>query len=338
MSAGDNWCTDSRELDLVEKICGVREWHLDPATNTHSRVPALVACHGGIALADPPLLPQQPAFPGGRLRMKVDGLSFEWPAAWDVWENPPYSDPAPWVAQALWHACAGGRGVALLPGTLDTFWGQAVLKARRHPEPALRCVFKTASARETAAYRAFEDLVAGYEASGAPGCDLVSYQLPSFPIYVERQGMPHAGKEIVRVHRPHLLGNPWSHKPSELAEIVSSREEAIGRYVEWLDGLPAWSEEGQELIRLADLRCSISLVCFCAPDPCHAEVLAQRIAALRIQRAGPRWQVLMLRRRVSFRDPERPWHGPVPGNRGSSMLVFWGFDPLECDPEIGEWL
>lgn len=229
MSAGDNWCTDTRELDLVEKICGVREWHLDPATNTHSRVPALIACHGGPALARLPQLPAQPAFPGGRLRMKVDGLSFEWPTAWDVWENPPYSDPAGWVAQALWHACAGGRGVALLPGTLDTFWGQAVLKARTSAEAALHTVFKTPSARTTAAYPRFSQ-----------------------------------------------LGRVWT--PTESGD-------ATGRLA-WL----------------------IS------------------------------WQVLMLCRRVSFRDPERPWHGPVPGNRGSSMLVFWGFDPLECDPEIGEWL
>lgn len=338
MSAGDNWCTDGRELLLVERMTGLREFDLDPASNVFSRVPARIACHGGPPLLTLPDLTTQPAYPGGRLRLKVSGLSFEWPAAWKVWKNPPYSDPAPWVAQALWHACAGGQGVALLPGTLDTFWGQAVLKARKHPELALRCVFKTASARETAAYRAWEDLVADYEASGAPDCDLVSYRLPEFPIYVERQGMPHAGAEIVRVHRPHLLGNPWSHKPSELAEHVDTADEAVRRFADHLDSLPRSSPEWTEIYRLAALRVPISLVCFCAPNLCHASVIAARIRQAREDNAGPRWQVLMLRRRVSFRDPERPWHGPVPGNRGSSMLVFWGFDPLECDPEIGEWL
>jgi len=220
VSAGDNWCTDGRELLLVERMTGLREFDLDPASNVFSRVPARIACHGGPPLLALPDLTTQPAYPGGRLRLKVSGLSFEWPAAWKVWKNPPYSDPGPWVAQALWHACAGGQGVALLPGTLDTFWGQAVLKARASAEAALHTVFKTSSARATTAHSRFSEAV------------------------------------------------------------------AAGGRLAWL--VP--------------------------------------------------WQVLMLRRRVSFRDPERPWHGPVPGNRGSSMLVFWGFDPLECDPEIGEWL
>lgn len=228
MSAGDNWCTHGRELDVVESICGVRDWDLDPASNRHSRVPAKVACYGGAALPVVPTLPTLSAFSGGRLRLLADGLSFLWPAGWKVWNNPPYSDPAPWVAQMVWHAIGGGSGVGLVPGCLDTFWGQAVLKARTNAEEAMYTVTKTGSARACAAGCAFTNLVDEVEAAGAPDCDLFERSL--------------------------------------------------------------------------------------------------------------RWQVLMLRRRVSFIDPTRPWHGPVPGNRGSSMLIFWGFNPLTCNPELGEWL
>lgn len=226
MSAGDNWCTDQRELDIVASICGVREWDLDPASNPHSRVMTRVACHGGPALARLLTLPFS-AYPGGRVRAKVDGTSFVWPAEWTVWNNPPYSDPAPWVAQMIYHAGTGGRGSAILPGCLDTSWGQAVLKARDHADAAMQIVLRANSAKATAASAAFEELWWDCEAAGAPACDLLS---------------------------------------------------------------------------------------------------------------NPRWQVLMLRKRVSFRDPLRPYIGPVPGNRGSSMLLFWGFDPLTCDPNLGEWL
>lgn len=51
-----------------------------------------------------------------------DGLQQEW--AGKVWLNPPYSDPAPWLAKAVEEIDAGRASVvvALLPAATDTAW------------------------------------------------------------------------------------------------------------------------------------------------------------------------------------------------------------------------
>lgn len=65
-------------------------------------------------------------------------------------------------------------------------------------------------------------------------------------------------------------GNQYSHLPNSLAEMhVSTRSEAIEKYREWLYAHP-------EVIELAkkELRGKI-LGCWCAPKPCHGDVLLE---------------------------------------------------------------
>lgn len=51
-----------------------------------------------------------------------DGLSKEWVG--NVWMNPPYSKPKPWVEKFISH----GNGIALLPLSLS-YWSKAIWNA-----------------------------------------------------------------------------------------------------------------------------------------------------------------------------------------------------------------
>jgi hypothetical protein len=82
-----------------------------------------------------------------------------------------------------------------------------------------------------------------------------------------RDGTP---KYDAYVGRPSPFGNPFSHEKGTLAKYkVKTREEAIARFREFLMRNP-------NLLRLVKkhLRGKI-LGCWCAPLPCHAEVLAE---------------------------------------------------------------
>ena len=52
----------------------------------------------------------------------ADGLQQQWRGR--VWVNPPYSDPAPWIAKAVESVDSGeaDRVVMLLPASIDTGW------------------------------------------------------------------------------------------------------------------------------------------------------------------------------------------------------------------------
>lgn len=74
----------------------------------------------------------------------------------------------------------------------------------------------------------------------------------------------------VYVGRPTKWGNMWSHLPNTSASYkVASREEAVAKYRERLIKSPALIESVQRLLRGKDL------VCWCAPKPCHADVLLE---------------------------------------------------------------
>jgi hypothetical protein len=86
----------------------------------------------------------------------------------------------------------------------------------------------------------------------------------------------HCKKEPHHVYigRPSPWGNPFSHKPGTSAEFkVSSREEAIDRFREWIKTQPSL------LARLPELR-GKTLGCWCAPKACHGDVLAEMADAL----------------------------------------------------------
>lgn len=74
----------------------------------------------------------------------------------------------------------------------------------------------------------------------------------------------------VYIGRPSIWGNPYSHKPGTLAKYrVATVREAISAYRDWITGNP-------DLIARArrELRGKV-LGCWCAPGPCHGEVLVE---------------------------------------------------------------
>lgn len=82
------------------------------------------------------------------------------------------------------------------------------------------------------------------------------------------------------------LGNPYSHQEGTTALYkVATREEAIEKYRIWLKD--QIYEENQEIIneleRLTDLALyegKLLLRCFCAPAPCHGDVIKDTIEGL----------------------------------------------------------
>ncbi len=92
----------------------------------------------------------------------------------------------------------------------------------------------------------------------------------AYDVYVGRGRDPKTGE-------PGEWGNPFSHRPSRVPGVivVASVEEAIERY-----RLHLWAEisSGQlSLERLAALD-NKTLGCWCAPGPCHGEVLSEAAA------------------------------------------------------------
>ena len=79
------------------------------------------------------------------------------------------------------------------------------------------------------------------------------------------------------------LANQWRR------QVVGGKEQAIQRYREWLnrvvragvlgESCPAW-EELVQLVELHKQGVAIQLGCWCAPAPCHAEVVREAIQFL----------------------------------------------------------
>jgi hypothetical protein len=72
----------------------------------------------------------------------------------------------------------------------------------------------------------------------------------------------------VYVGRPSKWGNPFG----VAADLGWARDEAIAEYEDYLDNSP------DLLMQLPELR-GHDLVCWCAPLPCHADVLLRRANA-----------------------------------------------------------
>lgn len=73
----------------------------------------------------------------------------------------------------------------------------------------------------------------------------------------------------VYIGRPSKWGNPFSHTPDTLARHrVATREEAVAAYEAWLPQQP------ELMAALPELR-GKTLWCWCAPQPCHGDVLAR---------------------------------------------------------------
>lgn len=74
----------------------------------------------------------------------------------------------------------------------------------------------------------------------------------------------------VYVGRPSKWGNPFTHlkKDTQAKFKVKTREEAVENYRQWIE----WGGGGYLRKYLEELR-GKDLVCWCAPEPCHADVL-----------------------------------------------------------------
>ena len=84
---------------------------------------------------------------------------------------------------------------------------------------------------------------------------------------------------IGRTHDPLHFGNPFSFKRDSLAEVVvGSREESVEAFRKWLTG-EAYKEVEPErrwwiLENLVYLKGKV-LGCFCSPQLCHGDILAE---------------------------------------------------------------
>jgi hypothetical protein len=83
----------------------------------------------------------------------------------------------------------------------------------------------------------------------------------------------------VYVGRPTILGNPYSHIGRCLAKYrTDSRKESIEKYKLWLDHEMrkggAVKAEVEKLAQLYKKAGELTLICWCAPKPCHAYILA----------------------------------------------------------------
>lgn len=67
----------------------------------------------------------------------------------------------------------------------------------------------------------------------------------------------------VYIGRPSRWGNPFKIGPD------GTREEVIAKYRDWLAGQPGLMDAARRKLAGKDL------VCFCAPRPCHGDVLLE---------------------------------------------------------------
>ena len=84
------------------------------------------------------------------------------------------------------------------------------------------------------------------------------------------------------VGRPTPMGNPYSHVVGTLAEFkVGSRDEAVERYGEWLEGrLDGDNPTTRMFVSLLDeyeRTGEMTLVCSCSPLRCHADTIKRFI-------------------------------------------------------------
>ena len=81
------------------------------------------------------------------------------------------------------------------------------------------------------------------------------------------------------IGRPSVLGNDFSHMPNTLAQHkVETREEAIAAFKMRLEsdlriGKPEVIKELDRLANIAINTGSLKLRCWCAPLPCHGDVI-----------------------------------------------------------------
>lgn len=89
--------------------------------------------------------------------------------------------------------------------------------------------------------------------------------MPDDPKVVNRRYLPKGSlpENAVYVGRPSPWGNPYR------LGAGRSRAQVIEHYRAWLERYPEMAERARKELRGKDL------VCWCAPEPCHADVLLE---------------------------------------------------------------
>lgn len=81
--------------------------------------------------------------------------------------------------------------------------------------------------------------------------------------------------DIVYIGRGSIWGNPISHKPDTKAYlIVGTVAEAIQEYRKWLWFQIKTGEVTIEMLKALDGK---RLACYCAPNPCHGNVIKRAV-------------------------------------------------------------
>ena len=102
-ATGDSWCSPVKVRDAVWQFNGGPP-RLDPASNPNSIMGAEIEWFGPHV--------------GG-----TNGLLMPWHLCGGlVFDNPPYSDKATWMAKCAHEASMGAEIIALLPANTDTAW------------------------------------------------------------------------------------------------------------------------------------------------------------------------------------------------------------------------
>lgn len=74
----------------------------------------------------------------------------------------------------------------------------------------------------------------------------------------------------VYIGRPSKWGNPFSHLQGTASQfVVASRAEAVASYKKWIENQPELLEAAKTELKGKDL------LCWCAPLPCHGDVLLE---------------------------------------------------------------
>ncbi len=97
----------------------------------------------------------------------------------------------------------------------------------------------------------------------------------------------------VPIFRNWPLGNPYDWRGSKLAKFqCSCREEAIANYETWLNeemdkGNQVILQALTKIYRLYYMGRNVNLVCFCAPEQCHGEIIKKMMEGEGIE--SPEW-------------------------------------------------
>jgi hypothetical protein len=98
------------------------------------------------------------------------------------------------------------------------------------------------------------------------------------------------GDNVYLIHRPYILSNPYTHiknKQTKAMFVVPSKDEAIARYSHYYDVMYGknieFTKTIDEIYDKYKRGEEIYLGCYCAPEPCHGDIIASKLQARMIK-------------------------------------------------------